>query len=65
MSDPITVVAPERLAFTAAETCAMLAISDTTLWRLAARGLLRPLRHLRHRMYSKAEIERFLKEGTK
>jgi hypothetical protein len=50
----------ERLAYTAAETCAALGISATTLWRLERLGLLTPVRHLRHRLYARSEIERFL-----
>ena len=55
-----TVPAPERLAFSAKEVCAMLGISDTTLWSLNARNLLVPLKVLRHRLYPRAVLEKFL-----
>jgi DNA-binding transcriptional MerR regulator len=54
----------ERLAFTADETAKALGISRVSLWRLEKRGLLKPSKALRTRLYSRAEIERFL-EGTK
>jgi hypothetical protein len=49
-----------RLALTRREACAALGISETSIWRLEARGLLRPVKHLRHRLYAVKEIERFL-----
>jgi DNA-binding transcriptional MerR regulator len=50
-----------RLAYGAKETRQLLGgISDTTLHTLAARGLLVPLKQLRHRLYTKAAIDRFL-----
>ena len=54
----------ERMAFNRQETCALLGVSVTTLWRWEARGLIRPVAHLRHKVYPKSEIERFLKQST-
>jgi excisionase family DNA binding protein len=39
-------------------------VSVPTMHRLIARGLLRPNRSLRHLLFSKAELDRFLREGT-
>jgi hypothetical protein len=52
----------ERLAFNARETAKTLGISIVTLWRLENRGLLKPSRALRTPLWSRTEIERFLKE---
>jgi len=52
-----------RLAFNVRETCAAINVSQTSLWRLEKRGLIKPSRALRHKLYSRAEIERFLKES--
>jgi len=56
---------PDRLAYNAAEAAAVLGISDTSLWRLEKRGLLKPVKHLRHRIYARTEIERFLRGGVR
>ena len=53
-----------RLAFSVKETAAMLGLSEKTIRRLIARGLLRPSRALRHLLISKKEIERFLEQTT-
>ena len=42
-----------------------LGISEPTLDRLAARGLLRPSRATRRPLYAVAELERFLRETSK
>lgn len=39
-------------------------LSVPTMHRLIARGLLRPNRSLRHLLFSKTELDRFLREGT-
>lgn len=58
------IVAPpptvERLAFNLKETAAALGISTVSVWRLEQRGLLRPSRALRHPLWARSEIERFL-----
>ena len=38
-------------------------ISTPSMMRLIARGLLRPNRNLRHHIFPKAELDRFLREG--
>ncbi|HXR04223.1 MAG TPA: hypothetical protein VN836_05900 [Verrucomicrobiae bacterium] len=51
-----------RLAFTRRETAEVLGISPASVDRLAQRGLLRSSTALKKPLYSKFEIERFLKE---
>jgi len=51
---------PPRLAFSVRETAAMLGVSEKTVRRLIARGLLRPSKALRHLLIPRTEIERFL-----
>jgi excisionase family DNA binding protein len=53
-----------RLAFSIKEVAALLGISDKSVRRLIARGLLRPSRALRHILISKTEITRFLEQTT-
>lgn len=60
MNDAKFIPAEGQLCFTAEEVRAMTGLSDVTLWRLAQRGLLVPVRHVRHRIYARAELERFL-----
>lgn len=50
----------ERLAYTAAEVRASLGISNVSLYRLEQRGILVPLKYLRHRLYTVDSIKRFL-----
>lgn len=52
----------ERLAFTSEEAAQALGISLVTLWRLERRKLLKPSRALRTPRWSRAEIERFLRD---
>jgi hypothetical protein len=53
----------ERLAYQTNETCQLLGgISRVSLWRLEKRGLITPSKALRMKLYSRAEIERFLGE---
>jgi hypothetical protein len=49
-----------RLAYSVAETAAMLGICEKSVRRLIARGLLRPSRALRHLLIPRSEIGRFL-----
>ncbi len=51
-----------RLAFSVRETAAILGISEKSVRRLIARGLLRPSKALRHILIPKVEIERFLRQ---
>lgn len=53
-----------RLAFTRVEAAQILGVSAVTIDRLTARGLLRPSRATRRPLYSRAELERFLRETT-
>lgn len=50
----------EKLAYSTADLCSALGLSTVTLWRLSLRGLLRPVPGLRHRLYAKTEVQRFL-----
>jgi excisionase family DNA binding protein len=52
----------DRLAYGVRETAQLLGVSDKSVRRLIARGLLKPSRALRHLLIPRAEIERFLKE---
>jgi DNA-binding transcriptional MerR regulator len=54
----------ERLAYTKAELCEALRVSPVTLWRLEKKGLLEPVAGLRHKLYSKAAVERFIEGGA-
>ena len=53
---------PPKLAFKVSETAVLLSVSDKTIRRLVARGLLRPSKALRHLLIPRSEIERFLNE---
>ena len=50
----------EKLAYNTAELCSALGLCPTTIWRLNQRGLLRPIPGLRHKIYAKTEVQRFL-----
>jgi hypothetical protein len=51
-----------RRAYTMRETSEILGTSYMSVWRLAKRGLLRPSKALRIKLFSAEEIERFLRE---
>ena len=53
-----------RLALTRHETAKALGVTPITIDRLVARGLLHPCRALRRPLFSRDEIERFLRETT-
>jgi hypothetical protein len=55
--------ASEKLAYSKKELCATLGLSGTTLWRLEALGRIRSVAGVRHKVYSRKEIERFLNAG--
>ena len=40
-------------------------LSVPTMHRLIARGLLRPCRQVRHLIFARTELDRFLREGMK
>ena len=50
----------ERLAYTKEELCTSLSLSPITLWRLEKRGLIHSIAGIRHKLYSVAEVKRFL-----
>jgi len=58
---PMTV---EKKGFKRAEAAIYLGISPITIDRLTKRGLLHPSRALRHPIYSKDDLDRFLKDTT-
>jgi predicted DNA-binding transcriptional regulator AlpA len=51
---------PAKLAFNLKELSQELGISKITLYRMEARGLLKPLPYFRTKVFSRAEVERFL-----
>lgn len=54
-------VAPvEKLAYSVDEACAAIGVSRTSIWRLEKRGLIRAVPHIRTKLYSLAELKRFL-----
>lgn len=53
---------PSKLAYTSKEARELLSISDKTLRRLQERGLIRPSKALRTKLFSLRELERFLEE---
>ncbi len=53
-----------RLAFGVRETAQMLGISEKSVRRLIARGLLKPSKALRHHLIDHREILRFLEETS-
>jgi len=59
-----TVAPLERLTLSKEQVLLVVGIGNTTLWRLEQRGLLRPMRGLRHKLYSVAEIRRYIAEAT-
>jgi hypothetical protein len=54
-----------RLAFSMRECATMLNISYISVWRLVARGLLKPSTGLRHKRISLVEINRYLAATSK
>ena len=51
----------QRLAYTIDELMAELGVSRTTIWRWEAIGVLHPVPHLRHKIFSRDAVEKFLK----
>ena len=52
-----------KLAYTLKELSAELGVSRVTIYRLTARGLLKPLPYFRTKVFARTEVERFLAEG--
>ena len=61
--EPKMTVQP-KLAYTVSELSAELGISKPTIYRLVYRRLLKPLPYLRHKVFPRTEVERFLASGT-
>jgi hypothetical protein len=53
-----------KLAFPRREAAQVISVSPATLDRLVERGLLRPSRATRRPLFSRIELERFLRETT-
>jgi len=51
----------KKLAYKKKELLAELGISGTTLWRLEILGRLTPVPGIRHKIYARTEVERFLR----
>jgi hypothetical protein len=54
----------EKKGYKRAEAAVYLGVSKITIDRLTKRGLLHPSRALRHSIYSKDDLDRFLRETT-
>jgi hypothetical protein len=54
----------EKMGFKRAEAAIYLGITTVTIDRLTKRGLLHPSRALRHPIYSRNDLERFLRETS-
>lgn len=52
-----------RLAYTLKQLCSELSLSPDTVYKLEASGRLRSLPGIRRKIYSRAEVERFLAGG--
>ncbi|NBU11740.1 MAG: DNA-binding protein [Proteobacteria bacterium] len=59
---PAAVAIPlsERLAFTLQEAALLCGISYVSVWRLVKRGKIKTCGALRHKLVSRAELEKFL-----
>lgn len=58
---PALVATTQKLAYPIEELMAELGVSKTTIWRWESLGLLKPVPYLRHKIYAREEVERFLK----
>lgn len=54
----------EKKGFKRAEAATYLGVTPVTIDRLAKRGLLRPSRALRHPIYVRDDLDRFLRETS-
>lgn len=54
---------PNREAYSIREVARALAVSEKSIYRLIARGLLRPLKTFRHHRITRKELQRFLDEN--
>ena len=55
----------EKMAYKLAEAAALLSVSEITVRRLVARGELHPVRAIRHLIFSRNELRRFLDSGRR
>ena len=51
---------PVRLVYSLKELASELGVSRVTIYRLEVRGLIKCVPGIRHKLYSKLEVERFL-----
>ena len=54
----------EKMGFKRAEAALYLGVTAVTIDRLTKRGLLHPSRALRHPLYSRHDLDRFLRDTT-
>jgi hypothetical protein len=59
-----TKIMVEKKGFKRAEAATYLGVNPVTIDRLAKRGLLHPSRALRHPIYSRDDLDRFLRETS-
>ena len=57
-------VVVEKKGFKRAEAATYLGVTSVTIDRLTKRGLLHPSRALRHPIYSKDDLDRFLRDTS-
>jgi hypothetical protein len=51
---------PTRIAYTAKQLSAELGLSPVSIYRLEARGLIKSLPGIRHKIFSQSEVQRLL-----
>ena len=61
---PVNQVTVEKKGFKRAEAAIYLGVTAVTIDRLTKRGLLHPSRALRHPIYSRDDLDRFLQETS-
>jgi hypothetical protein len=61
---PVVRITVEKMGFKRAEAAAYLGVTAVTIDRLTKRGLLHPSRALRHPIYAKTDLDRFLQETS-
>jgi excisionase family DNA binding protein len=54
---------PNREAYSVREIANALAVSEKSIYRVIARGVLKPLRAFRHHRITRKELQRFLTEN--
>lgn len=55
---------PVRLTYNKRELCAALGLKPTTIYKLEVIGRLVPIPGIRHKIYSRAAVEKFLAGST-